>query len=394
MDSTLVILSPLRGLRLPNGNILLTEKFIDGMKLYRELWKGPVLHLCEPADAPSHNLDNMEIPPNSSEFDTVCAPFTNDFFRSRLPRNSLVVTSVGQKFNSVSRICKALGLPCIYIAEYTLKTRHQQISETRADPIRKLWRKLRETQQEHSQRSAIALASGIQCNGLPTFLAYKELTSKPHLFFDTRVTSDMLATPDQVSKRFQNRIGKKLRLTFSGRLTLIKGVDDLILVARHLRSLLDDWFELSICGDGDYAEQLRRDIAASGLADLVILRGNMDFKTELVPFLREQTDIFVCCHRQGDPSCTYLETMSCGVPIVGYDNEAWSTLSDYSRTGIRVKMRDTRSMAERIAKLASSEYAIESSSLEALKFATDHTFERTFRRRVEHFKEVAESQAT
>ena len=110
-----------------------------------------------------------------------------------------------------------------------LKTRHQQISETRADPIRKLWCKLRETQQEHSQRSAIALASGIQCNGLPTFLAYKELTSKPHLFFDTRVTSDMLATPDQVSKRcFQNRMSKKLRLTFSGRLSMTAPVEFLL----------------------------------------------------------------------------------------------------------------------------------------------------------------------
>lgn len=28
------------------------------------------------------------------------------------------------------------------------------------------------------------------------------------------------------------------------------------------------------------------------------------------------------CHRQGDPSCTYLETYACGMPIVGYNNQA------------------------------------------------------------------------
>jgi colanic acid/amylovoran biosynthesis glycosyltransferase len=358
------------------------------MKLYRELWDGPVLHLCEPSSGPSYNLDNMEIPLSTPEFDTLCASFSDDYLRCVLPPNALVVTSVGEQFNSISKLCKDLRVPCIYVSEYSLRTRYQQISEYQKNPIRGTWQKLRQTQQEYLQRKAIALAEGLQCNGLPTFKAYSSINQNPHLFFDSRTTSDMLVTPEQIQKRcFEHRTRRKLRLTFSGRLTLMKGVDDLLRVAQHLRALLDDLFELSICGDGDYAAKLRADIQKMGLSEVVKLRGNLDFKSELLPFVKEQTDLFVCCHRQGDPSCTYLETMSCGVPIVGYDNEAWRMLSEHSRTGICVKMGEVQKLAEQIARLGLSNW-IEKEAHAALKFAAQHTFEKTFRDRVNHFKQV------
>ena len=47
----------------------------------------------------------------------------------------------------------------------------------------------------------------------------------------------------------------------------------------------------------------------------VQFRGNLDFKHRLVPLLQNEIDLFVCPHVQGDPSCTYLETMACGVPL-------------------------------------------------------------------------------
>ena len=65
----------------------------------------------------------------------------------------------------------------------------------------------------------------------------------------------MLALRAEITARcFRNRMGEKLKLAFSGRLTAIKGVDDLLRVGQHLRERLDDhFFELSISGDGDMA---------------------------------------------------------------------------------------------------------------------------------------------
>ena len=50
------------------------------------------------------------------------------------------------------------------------------------------------------------------------------------------------------------------------------------------------------------------------LQDLVTLRGVVDFATGWIPLLKQQADLFVCPHPQGDPSSTYPEVMSCGVP--------------------------------------------------------------------------------
>src|SRR5438132_9180518 len=116
-DIVLVVISPLKGFTLPSGKIMLTEKFVDGMKLYRELWDGPILHICEPANHPSGNLDNIEVPARNSDFDTICAPLTDDMLRASIPKRSLVLTSVGENFNSVSAICKELGVPCVYVTE-------------------------------------------------------------------------------------------------------------------------------------------------------------------------------------------------------------------------------------------------------------------------------------
>jgi colanic acid/amylovoran biosynthesis glycosyltransferase len=383
---TLVIISPLKGFVQPNGKLILTEKFVNGMGLYSKLWDGPVLHLCEPAERQGHNLDNVEVETKTPTFDTICTRFTDEQLRSLIPKRSLVVTSVGEQFNSVSTVCRALGIPCVYVTEYTLRTRLQIIAEYQNSAVYGMWQKFRQVQQEVSQRRAMSIAAGVQCNGLPTFRVYGGLSQSTHLFFDTRTETSMLATADQVASKWSARQREKLRLTFSGRLTLMKGVDDLLVVADHLRGLLNDQFELSICGDGDYAPQLRQNIIKTGLSELVKMRGNLDFKTELVPFLKSETDLFICCHRQGDPSCTYLETMACGVPIIGYANEAWRQLSDHARAGWVVRNGDTAGMANTIFKLDRSRDAIKTEAVKSLRFAEEHTFEKTFKRRIEHFK--------
>jgi glycosyltransferase involved in cell wall biosynthesis len=146
---------------------------------------------------------------------------------------------------------------------------------------------------------------------------------------------------------------------------------------------------MSIFGDGEYAPQLEKDIIASELCDLVHLRGNLDFKSELVPLVTNEADLFVCCHRQGDPSCTYLETMSCGVPIAGYGNEAWEKLSRFSETGWSSPSGDPGALAELICDVLGRPGEVEYQSRRSLAFARSHTFEKTFARRVEHIANIA-----
>ncbi len=182
--------------------------------------------------------------------------------------------------------------------------------------------------------------------------------------------------------------GGPLRLLYSGRLAPMKGADHLVRVASKLRSLHVP-FELTICGDGPLEPQIRADITRLRLEDCVKLTGVIDFETELTPLTKHQADLFVCCHRQGDPSCTYVDVMSCGVAFVGYDNEALQGIVRHSAAGWMVPMDRTDRLAEKIAELSANCAEIVNAARKSLEFARKHSFEQTFRRRIEHLKACA-----
>ncbi|MBW1868270.1 MAG: glycosyltransferase, partial [Deltaproteobacteria bacterium] len=140
---------------------------------------------------------------------------------------------------------------------------------------------------------------------------------------------------------------------------------------------------------GELGASMTAQIAEKGLSDVVKMKGVLDFKTELVPYTQIHTDLFICCHRQGDPSCTYLETMSCGVPIVGYDNEAFLGVVAESKTGWLTPMNRPDQMAQKIIELDRNRETIARASRASLHFARTHTFEKTFKRRVEHLQTAA-----
>ena len=76
-------------------------------------------------------------------------------------------------------------------------------------------------------------------------------------------------------------------------------------------------------GGGSPSRTFQVEIARRLLDRRVEFKGTLDFAREFVPFMRDEVDAFVCCRFQGNPSCTYLRTMACGVPIAMYANEAF-----------------------------------------------------------------------
>jgi glycosyltransferase involved in cell wall biosynthesis len=116
----------------------------------------------------------------------------------------------------------------------------------------------------------------------------------------------------------------------------------------------------------------------------------LDFHRELLPELKQNADLFLCCHRQGDPSCTYLETLGCGVPVVGYDNEALSGILSLAEVGGRSDLDRPDRLAEIVAGLARDRERLAWLSRRALAFARGHSFEETVERRIHHLERIAE----
>lgn len=389
-DGKLVVLAALELPTDDQGRFVITRKFIDGMDEYARQWRGPVVAAMQPAPHQGSNLDYEPVSNEELSFDVVPVHFEDHAAMRDLVRGaSLVLSGPGYQQNYVSALCRELGVPCIYVTEYTLKTRIQVARAEEVNPLKR-WRRIAwEWNQERENRKAIAHCAGLQANGTPTYESYRGLVDEALLFFDTRTAEDMLIDEDSLRARLEHlALGAPLRLAFSGRLVPMKGADALVAVARELEQRGMP-FEMHICGDGSQADFIRQEARRLGLEQAVRLHGVLDFKTELIPMIKHEVDLFVCCHRQGDPSCTYLETMACGVPIVGFLNEAFEGLLELGDFGRGVPMDDVAALADLIVELDQARSRLAELSRNALTFARDHSFERTFARRIEQMRELS-----
>jgi len=383
----LKLVPSLRAHRLADGRVKLTRKFVDGVKEFQKFWGEPVAVYAGAIDHDTGDLDLVSISPKDLPFELQVMSFPEIKKAIVADRSAAVLLSLDDfRQIELGAICRQHGIVCFYISEYSLTTRKQIIDTTTRNPFKRIRRRLWEHGEERKRRAAVAGATGLQCNGTPTYDAYRELLPEALLYFDTRVTEDLLATEADIRRRFSRPLqNRPLRLLFSGRLARVKGCSHLLDVAKELRRLNVD-FHLSICGDGELRQAMSRTIQREQLSQCVGLNGVLEFRNQLLPFVKSEIDLFICCHPQGDPSCTYLETMSCGVPIAGYANEAFEGIVRFSQCGWTVPVNRPVELARTIAGIRKTPESLLENSLAALAFAKQHTFEQTFRRRVGHLR--------
>lgn len=381
MDGLLTMLTPLKGVCHEDGTIGLTQKFVSGIQEYLKHWDGPIQVLIEPADASTGNLDTVAFNPDELPFSLDLADYHSPELVDHLEKSALVLASLSYGQTHLASLCRKRHLPLVFITEYTLKTRREIVKANISSPLRRTYRELKEIQLEWRQRQAVQLASGIQCNGTPTFLSYRALNRNPLLFFDNRIHADAIISEEALKTRLQRK--GPLQLLYSGRLDPMKG-------AAALPSMIEAFhrqgtpFHFHICGDGSLGPSIQQEIAARGLMEHCTFHGVLDFERELLPFVKEKIDLFICPHVQGDPACTYMETFACGVPILGFANEALSGLCHAAPVGWTVSSGAIADLAKRLHQL--DRKAVSEASFVARSLASQHTFEQTFQRRVEHLR--------
>ncbi len=373
--------------RRADGRIVTTRKFITGMQLYVEHWPGPVEVWAPAAQQASDNLDNVDFEPEQAGF-AMRVIDARAIGVQHLAQVDLVFAGLEWRTVGLAEVCRRGATPLVYGTEYTLRTRLQIARAEVANPLRLARRAVWEYGLERKQVRALSRAQGVQCNGTPAYDAYARLTPAPFLFFDSRTREGDMASAAQIEQRLTRAARRpKLQLLFSGRLIEMKGVDQLPRLAACLRDEGLD-FALKICGGGALEDSLHQEIRARNLESCVELTGVLDFERELQPLTREWADVFVCPHPQGDPSCTYLETLACGVPIAGYANEAWRGLVQRGAFGVATPVGDPAALARAIVGYARDREALARASRQALAFAAEHSFERTFARRIDHLLQV------
>lgn len=387
MSSRRLVLFPsLPAVQKSDGRIVLTGKFLSGVQAWADRWDGPVSVVFRPAPEAGDNLDNEETRPEEAGIDVRVAAFDAPEALSVLEEAAVAVGMLGVEQNHLPFEARRRGVPFIQTSEYSLKTR-LQIAKAEEDSLfQRTKRQAWEIKQEMANLRAIRASSGLQANGTPTFDAYARWNASPMIYFDTRVDRSMVVDEAALEQRLER--GGPLRLAFSGRLNPMKGADQLIEVAAELKRRNVD-FRLSIAGDGVLRPEMEARIQTLGLGAEVEMVGVLDFESELVPWVAREVDLFVVCHRQGDPSCTYFETLACGVPLVGYDNEALEGVLERFEVGQASPMDDPVALADVIEAVAKDRDRLRRWSMAARRVAASHTFERSMDERVAHAAKLA-----
>lgn len=387
----LILLPVLKAHRGPGGGLILTQKYLDGTAEYAKHWKGDVTTLAEVSATASTDMDHVEIQ-SGQNGDTKVEerPKALDDLFERIKGAGAVVGFLDPSQAELTRRCFPGGPPVIHVCEYTLRTEFQIIDAARVNGLVKLRRKLWIRNAERTRRDLLGLVAGLQCNGVPIYDAYRPSRPDAFLFFDNRVRRSDVATDDDLARKAEAlRAGRPLRLTFGGRFVPMKGVLHLPRVARALVNRGID-FQFEIYGAGPEHAPLVEAIRRNGVEDRVTIHSPIDFLSGWVPLLKRESDLFVSCHPQGDPSSTYSEVMSCGLPIAGFANEAFDGIASHARSGFVAPLGDADGLADKIAELDRNRELLIDAARRGRDFAREHCFEATFERRAKHFAKAAE----
>jgi colanic acid/amylovoran biosynthesis glycosyltransferase len=368
--------------------LIFDRKFYDGMLVYQREWPGEMTCVMYQSKSPLPTFGTIAKQPAEIPYKLTVLAENEQPNLSHIQDASLVLAA-GDAFQQLhlSALCKNHQIKCVYIIEYIPETRRQILNLEPINPIVKLRRHIFLWRTEKQRIKAFRLADGLQSNGNAAHDEYQWHPNN-HLYYDTRVNHELIISDNALNNRLTSLLhGRPLHLGFSGRLIKMKGADHLIALAKKLNEHEMD-FQMSIYGSGDLEDHMKKEIIEAKLEAKVKMAGAVDFYNQLLPEIKAKVDLYIIPHRQSDPSCTYLETLSCGIPILGYTNKAFSGLLKMADVGWGKPINDINGIADTIVHLNLNRMEIRDKSFCSVTFARHHDFESTFNKRINHLTEI------
>lgn len=355
-----------------DSSVLMDDKLRTGMNFYRQHWPGEVVLATAAAPQAAPALGARAHRRGDLGFEVVTAATWTDAVRAATP--DLLLAPLVRGVEALADLAEQSVYAVEFAPEEALASGlHTGSLPQRARALGGLWRR-----RKHFT-ALVRRARGIQCNGYPAYERFGDLNTDSLLYFDTRLAASHVA-----AARTQRRDGPAtpLRLCFSGRLIPGKGPDHAVAALARL----NEWqvpAKLTVFGDGPLLSPLRATAPAN-----VEFRGTIPFDPDWTDYVREHVDLMVLPHVQGDPSGTYLESIGCGAPVVGYANRAWDALVRHHGIGWSAPLRDVDALASTIRALAAPESGTGSPwhqvRTRGLDFMADHPWTQEFTRRVDH----------
>jgi len=360
-----------------DGLLHVDRKFLTGMLRNAETIDAPITTVHPTLEEPDSTMDLVAVPCASLPFKVLTAvpgAAPDAALRAVIRASELIYGTLEW---GVDALVREARVPYVMVVEYDLQTQAIVTSSQVTNPLRKLVRKLRCTAEFHRRAvPQMRRATALHCNGFPVYDESARYNDERLLYLDSRMSADMVISEAQLQARLAARRQRgRARLLYSGRYEPMKGSIDAVKVAIEcLRRGLD--IEFHSYGQGGLRDDMRALAAQSPAPERIVIHDAIPYP-ELVERSRD-FDAFVSCHVQSDPSCTYLESLGSGLPIVGYANRMWSRLVSECGCGEATAIGDPAAAAGALERLLADGERLDALSLRARRYALEHTFEREF----------------
>lgn len=367
------------------GRLYADRKFHSGMQRYQSLIAEPLCAINPASTDGPQSIDVVGVPLDELGYQVLplrlknMRPIEEDLsaLRDQIKRSTLVC---GTSFGAAA-LARSLGKPYVAVFEYDLKTRLDVLVSERnaAGNFKTAYRMLCCLRDFVADIQIWRGAYAVHCNGYSMYEAVRPWARERLRFLDSRMSLGDVISEEALATRLAGRAGRPLRLIFSGRYEPMKGSLDAVAVAVECLKRGYD-IELVCYGAGSLKDEMIRLAASSPRAGRISVNGPVPFP-ELVKLTRD-CDVFVCCHVQADPSCTYVESFGAGLPIVGYANKMHRLLQADANAGYYSPVGDVAGVADSIGRLITDDGLLEKLSRYARAFAAAHCFEQEFDKRV------------
>ena len=376
--------------RIQNGLLEIDRKFHVGMELYTQRIGTPIVVVAPRLGSDGILMDAIRIPVSELPYqvEVVQCDSTYRLDHRDLPRLRQLVEEADLLYGTgfgLETLAIQLGKPFIPVLEYNLRTQLKIARLPVRGKIRRFVRTVKVIGRFLAEVRRLRRAQAIHCNGYPIYHQTRTFHDRCLLYLDSRMSDSMVISRERLEARLATLLsGRRPRLIFSGRYESMKGACDVVEVGLALHRQGVD-FELDLFGKGELAPTMRSRVEEARASDRIRVRDAIPYP-ELVERSHE-SDLFVCCHVQDDPSCTYLEASGSGLVIMGYDNKMWRNFANQARNGHVSRMGRPEELAQAIKSILAKPEEMATRARRSREFALEHYFEREFSRRIDSIQE-------
>jgi colanic acid/amylovoran biosynthesis glycosyltransferase len=376
-------------------SLVIDRKFHEGMIGFTERLDYPLCCLIPQYTlAETRNaMDMVEVPLSDLPYGVKflsSPPLSREgvqIIEQALNRVALVCLGAFESVNfAIADLCRTLQIPYVLVSEYTLRTELEIMKATTPGISRRIWREAKIRTGRPRRMRMAARAVEVHANGYPTYVELESANPRHCLYFDTRARAEDVISEKELGARLDLRKQRRPSIVYTGRYHPMKGTLDVVKAGLELhRSGFD--FKLDLYGTGPLKEQMVSLVRDNNALEKISVNEAMPYRPDLQR-IAKQSDLFLCCHVQGDPSCTYLESFACGLPIIGYANEMWEPLCLESKAGHAIKMGEYDAMAVAAAQLLRDTERLKELSHRARVFAAANTMEIAWDRRASRLNAI------